>query len=236
MGLPADPFPSTRHSLVQHIGVGGAEGRAALDRFCAVYWPCVYEFIRRRRERFGRDDAEDLTQGFFAELVDRNDLASVSRERGKLRAYLVTAIRNYVANADRSAGAQKRGGRAPVVALDDATIGRIERELEEDPDTSPEAALERRMLDRVLAAAREQLHQEWIDKQWGERWEVVHHLLSQSPERGEFRRIAADLGLDEVNARQLVHRLRKRYERIVAYLLHERGAEQATLGGGVDQR
>jgi RNA polymerase sigma-70 factor (ECF subfamily) len=186
----------------------------------------VYEVIRRKRARFGRDDAEDLTQGFFAELIARNDLCTIEPERGRLRAYLVTAIGNFLANVDRDAHRQKRGGRAQVVSLEEETLAEIEQDLESNPGASPERALERRLALRVLEAARAQLHQEWVEKGRKEHWHAVSHLLEQDPERGEYRRLGEKLGYDEVNTRQLVRRLRERHRRIVEYLANERaGAE-----------
>jgi RNA polymerase sigma-70 factor (ECF subfamily) len=180
----------------------------------------VYEYIRLKRARYGRDDAEDLTQGFFTELIARNDLARIEPERGKLRAYLVTSIVNYLARVDRDAGTEKRGGTAQVVSLETETLAELERSLESNPNASPERALERRLAMRVLDAAREQLFEEWVEKGWEHHWHVVHHLLGDDVQRGEYRRLSEKLGLDEVNTRQLVHRLRQRHRRIVEYLVH----------------
>jgi RNA polymerase sigma-70 factor (ECF subfamily) len=214
-------FPSTRHSLIQRIGRGGPEGNDALRRVCEIYWPCVYEYIRRCRERFDRDDALDLTQGFFTELIARNDLATIEPGRGRLRTYLVKAIGNYLVNVDRDARAGKRGGGAQVVSLEEETIAKIEEDLKSNPGASPERALERRLALRVLEAARDQLHVEWVEKGWGDHWHVVSHLLEEDVQRGEYRRLSEKLGYDEVNTRQLVRRLRKRHLRIVEDLVND---------------
>jgi RNA polymerase sigma-70 factor (ECF subfamily) len=186
----------------------------------------VYEFIRRKRARFGRDDAEDLTQGFFAELIARNDLATIEPERGRLRAYLVTAIGNYLANADRDARRQRRGGGTQVVSLEEEALVEIEENLKSNPSASPERALERRLALRVLAAARKQLYEEWVEKGREQHWHALCHLLEQDPERGEYRRLSEKLGYDEVNTRQLVRRLRERHRRIVEYLANERAGSE----------
>jgi RNA polymerase sigma-70 factor (ECF subfamily) len=218
-------FPSTRHSLIQRIGRGGPEGNAALRRACEIYWPSVYEYIRRKRARFGRDDAEDLTQGFFEELIARNDLATIEPGRGRLRTYLVKAIGNYLANVDRDARAHKRGGGTQVVSMEEEAIEEIEEDLENNPDASPERALERRLALRVLAAARGQLYEEWVEKGRKEHWHALCHLLEEDVQRGEYRRLSQKLGYDEVNTRQLVRRLRERHRRIVEYLAHERSPD-----------
>ncbi|WP_437586213.1 RNA polymerase sigma factor [Sorangium sp. So ce1000] len=108
---PPHRFPETSWGLVGRAGLPLApEGRQALAALCELYWYPVYSFVRR----YGApaDEAQDLTQGFFARLLERSDLATADQERGRFRSWLIACVKHYVAN-ERAPVAQGRsvGGR-----------------------------------------------------------------------------------------------------------------------------
>src|SRR6202047_2176942 len=120
-------FVTTHWSVVLAAQGESEIAREALEKLCRTYWWPLYGFVRRLG--YAPEEAQDLTQGFFARLLERRDLDSVRREKGRLRSYLLTSLKNFVANAHRSANAIKRGqGRAPV-ALEEL-LSRERAELE----------------------------------------------------------------------------------------------------------
>src|SRR5688572_24580619 len=110
------PFQTTRWSMVLDAGESGhAESSRALAELCQIYWPPLYAYLRRNR--IERNDAEDLVQGFFALLLSRQDLASVTPERGRFRSFLLASLKHFLANERERANAQKRGGGQTVLSL-----------------------------------------------------------------------------------------------------------------------
>jgi DNA-directed RNA polymerase specialized sigma24 family protein len=109
-------FQTTRWSLVAAAGESTPETRTALAELCRLYWPPVYTFVRRTRR--DPQDALDLTQSFFAQILAHNDLANVDRRRGRFRNWLLAALKHFLANERRRERAKKRGGGATVLSLD----------------------------------------------------------------------------------------------------------------------
>ena len=118
----------------------GPAARAALETLCSAYWYPLYAYVRRRG--IASEDARDLTQGFFAQLLERNDCARADRDRGRFRAFLLASLRNYLANEWDRERAAKRGGGVRLVALD--LDGAEERyALEDGRELTPEAYFDR---------------------------------------------------------------------------------------------
>jgi RNA polymerase sigma factor (sigma-70 family) len=113
-----DRFPPTRWSVIDAARSGDqAERTRAMDTLCAAYWKPVYKYVRLRWNR-PLDDAQDLTQGFFVQLIERDLLDKFDPEKSRLRTYLRVCVDSFVMNADKAAKRQKRGGNIPHVALD----------------------------------------------------------------------------------------------------------------------
>ena len=121
-----DRFPATRISVVDAVRSGDPARRAlAMESLCAAYWKPVYKYVRLRWNR-PADDARDLTQGFFAELIERGLLEKYDPQKSRLRTFLRVCIDSYVANENRAAVRIKRGGAFLHVALDfDAAEGEL---------------------------------------------------------------------------------------------------------------
>src|SRR5262245_45558107 len=114
---PPARFATTRWSMVvDAVRNSSADSRRALSELCAIYWYPLYAFVRRRGSN--RDDAQDLTQEFFAELLDKETLRVADRQRGRFRTFLLAAITNFPAKQRRKAGARKRGGGRAAISLD----------------------------------------------------------------------------------------------------------------------
>src|SRR5213082_2526534 len=125
-------FITTHWSVVLEAQGESPAAQEALEKLCRVYWRPIYSFIRRQGTR--TEDAEDLTQGFFALLLERKDLNTVRKEKGRLRSYLLTSVKNFLADEARRAMAMKRGKGQRLIPLDD--IRERERVDDERSDRS----------------------------------------------------------------------------------------------------
>src|SRR3954471_10218810 len=151
-------FATTRWSVVLRAGAGSSASDDALARLCRAYWYPLYAFVRRQGH--GPHDAQDLTQGFFARLLEKKDLAAVDRSKGKFRSFLLAAMKHYLANEWDRARAQKRGGGLALISIDDAEAeGRYAHEAAEQ--STAEQLFDRRwaltLLDQVLARLEDEM-------------------------------------------------------------------------------
>jgi RNA polymerase sigma-70 factor (ECF subfamily) len=207
------PFATTHWSLVQAAGrQGSADAQRALAQLCETYWYPVYAFVRRQ----GGDAAlaQDLTQAFFCRLLEKNDLAAADRQRGRFRAFLLTAVKHFLSNERDRAMAKKRGGGQRPLSLDfDAAEGRYRREPSHD--LTPERLFERRwaleVLDRTLA----RLRTEHIEAGKERLFEGLKGTLAGEPTAAPLAEIAALLGTTEGALKTAAHRLRRRYRDLI---------------------
>src|SRR5205814_5904549 len=131
----------------------------ALDRLCRLYWSPLYAYVRRRGYR--PEEAQDLTQEFFARLLRRNDLAQVKPELGRFRSFLLASMKHFLANEWDAAQTWKRGGGQQRLAWDDQTLER-QYQLEAAEQTTPESIFERRWALNILEQTLTQLRQEYF--------------------------------------------------------------------------
>src|SRR2546427_12594045 len=117
----AAPFTTTHWSVVLEAQGESPAAQEALEKLCRTYWRPIYGFVRRQGA--GTEDAEDLTQGFFALLLERKDLNTVRKEKGRLRSYLLTSVKHFLADESRRAMALKRGKGQRLIPLDDIREG-----------------------------------------------------------------------------------------------------------------
>lgn len=217
-------FAQTRWSMVVAAADRGSQGQEALEHLCAAYWYPLYAFVRRQGK--SAHDAQDLTQGFFARLLAKNDLTAVDRAKGKFRSFLLAALQHYLANEWDRAQAQKRGGGTVLLSIDDAEA---ERRYHEEPaaQITAEQLFDRRwaltLLDRVLA----RLSAEMQEAGRAAQFEALKFSLT-----GEigapYVEIAQRLGTTEGALKVSIHRLRDRYRALLRAEIAE------TVGGDAD--
>jgi RNA polymerase sigma factor (sigma-70 family) len=202
-------FDTTRWSLVLAAGGGDrVAAQAALASLCESYWYPLYAYVRRR----GRspDDARDLTQAFFASLLERRDFEHVDRELGRLRAFLLASLKHFIANEFARDQALKRGGGVSPISL---TVDSAEEQYAREPAdaTTPETLYERRwalaVIDRVLAGVRE----EWRTHKREHEFDALRSCLLGSAPPGGYAATAVQLGMSEGAVKTAVHRLRRRF-------------------------
>ncbi|MCP5516060.1 MAG: sigma-70 family RNA polymerase sigma factor [Verrucomicrobiales bacterium] len=204
-----DWFATTHWTLVAAVGdQDSPAAAAALEELCRTYWQPLYAYVRRRGH--SREDAEDLTQGFFARLLERNDLVGLSPDRGRFRAFLLAAFNHFLANEWKYRRRLKRGGAGNPLSLDWREAESRYAALGMDggsPDRLYDRAWVVTLLDRVLARLAEECAAE------GKGGVFARLKGCLMLERGEipYPDMARETGLSEGALRVAVHRLRRRY-------------------------
>lgn len=197
------------------LAAGGSTtqgGEDALEGLCEVYWFPLYAYVRRRG--YGKEDAEDLTQAFFADLLRRRDFSRADAERGKFRAFLLASLQHFLANERDRSRRLKRGGGALHFSLDwqdaDMRFG-----IADAASATPNEAFDREwavaLLERVLG----RLQKEWMVDGKRERFERMKEFLTSDMGETPQTEVAAELGMEEGALRVAVHRMRKRYRELL---------------------
>ncbi len=226
---PRDVFVTTRWTMVLSAGrKSSPHSDRALAELCQTYWYPLYAYIRRQGRT--KEDAEDLVQAFFARFLEKNYLEGLAAERGKFRAFLLAALKHFLANEWDKTQAQKRGGGAEHLSLNwqDAD----ERFHLDPPDpTNPERLFDREwalaLLDRVIG----RLAAECARDGKADLFTQAKGFLTVSSAAIPYREAARRLGMDEGALRVAVHRLRKRYRE----LLRDEIAQTLAEPGQVDE-
>jgi RNA polymerase sigma factor (sigma-70 family) len=208
--LAADvQFPTTHWSAVLAARAQGSpQATAALAELCQAYWYPLYAYIRRRGNN--PTDAEDLTQGFFARLLEKNYIGDVTPGVGRFRCFLLASLKHFLANEWDRAQAGKRGGGKVIISLDDQDA-ETRYQFEPVEKGTPETLFEQRwaltVLERVLA----RLRKEFVATEKAELFDQLKVFLSTDQPDCSYAEIAAHTGLKEGTVKVAVHRLRRHY-------------------------
>jgi RNA polymerase sigma factor (sigma-70 family) len=205
-------FTTTHWSIVLAAQGRSPAAEAALENLCRTYWRPVYGFVRRRG--VAPEEAKDLTQGFFALLLERRDFDAVRKEKGRLRSYLLTSVKHFLTNEHNRAMAIKRGEGRQLIPLEDLR----ERErvgFESSETLAADQIYERRwalsMLDQVLA----RLGDEYSAAGNTPLFDRLQKSLTDEPDRPSPADIAHEFGMTESAVRQAAYRLRLRYRQLL---------------------
>ena len=223
----AAAFATTHWSLVLTAQGRSPAADEALEKLCRTYWWPLYGFVRRNG--FGPEEAQDLTQGFFALLLERRDLDAVRREKGRLRSYLLVSLKNFMAKARRRELTLKRGEGRALVPLHEL-LARERADLEPADNLSADRIYERRWALTLLELVLTRLENEYRAANHAKLFECLKEFLSDEPERRSQAEVAAELGMTENAVKQAFHRLRQRYRQ----LLHEEIAQTVAVPGDVE--
>ncbi len=201
----------------------------ALEKLCRTYWRPIYGFVRR--QGVGPEEAKDLTQGFFALLLERRDFDAVRKEKGRLRSYLLTSLKHFLANEHNRAIAIKRGAGQRLIPLED--LRERERAGFEPSETlPPDEIYERRwalsVLDHVLARLGDE-HRAAGPASAG-LFDRLQKSLADEPDRPSPAETAREFGMTESAVRQASYRLRQRYR----HLLREEIAHTVMAPGDIE--
>ena len=205
-------FATTHWSVVLEAQGETPAAQEALERLCRIYWRPIYSFLRRRGT--SADNAQDLTQGFFALLLERRDLRTVRKEKGRLRSYLLTALKHFLADEHRRAMAIKRGKGERLIPLEELRTEERGDMEPADPLTA-ERIYERRwastLLDRVLT----RLEDQYRSRGNAALFDSFNQLLADEPGAPSHADIAARLGMTENAVSQAFHRFRQSYQSLL---------------------
>lgn len=221
-------FETTRWTLVLAVAErDDGHARQALASLCQSYWHPVYAYLRAHG--FERQEAEDLTQGFFTRLIEKGALRHARRERGRFRSFLLASLKNYLANERQRAGAKKRGGNHVLLRLEPE---QVERRLLLQPvtPTTPEQVFLRHWGLTVLERVMRSLEVEMRRRGRAEELEVLKDFLAGSDGGLRYKDAAARLDTTEGAIKVRVHRLRRRF----GELLRDEIAEVVSSPGEVE--
>jgi RNA polymerase sigma factor (sigma-70 family) len=210
----AAQFGQTQWSIV--LAAAGkrevAQAQQSLEKLCRVYWLPLYTYIRRQGE--SPHDAEDLTQEFFARLLEKDFLCSVDRTKGRFRSFLLASLKHFLSNQRDRARAQKRGGGQSPLSLD---FSDAETSIAFQPadNQTPEKAFEKRWALALLEQSLARLRQEYSDRGRQDLFEQLKATLTEGRGSVAYVELAARLKISEASVKMAVHRLRQRYREVL---------------------
>ena len=207
------PFHTTHWSVVLLAAQGASpdEAQEALADFCRAYWPPLYAFLRRQGH--ASSDAQDLTQAFFAHLLEQNTLQRVNREKGRLRTFLLGSLQHFLANEHDRARALKRGGGRQIVSMD-GVLAEVESALLTATEFDETGYYDQTWAALLVSRAWRRLHEEYDAAGKTHILEELKPFLvggSQTP--GSQEQAAARLGWPVATLRTSLLRLRQRYRK-----------------------
>jgi RNA polymerase sigma factor (sigma-70 family) len=220
-------FRTTHWSVVLEAQRESPAAQEALEKLCRTYWRPIYGFVRR--QGVGPEEAKDLTQGFFALLLERRDLNMVRQEKGRLRSYLLTSLKHFMTNEHSRAMAIKRGAGQRLIPLEDL---RERERIGFDPSETLAAdqIYERRWALSVLDQALARLGGEYRAAGTTQLFDQLQKSLTDEPDRPSTADTAREFAMTESAVRQALYRLRQRYRQV----LREEIAHTVMLPGEVD--
>jgi len=220
-------FTTTHWSVVLEAQGESPAAQEALEKLCRTYWRPIFAFLRR--QGIPPEEAEDITQGFFAQLLERRKFSALRKEKGRLRSFLLGALKYFVADEQRSAMAVKRGKGQRLIPLEELRADeRIEMEPS-DPMTA-EMIYERRWALTVLERVLSRLKDEYRAAGNAALFDALKELLPDEPGSPSQAEIAARFGMTENAIRQAFYRFRQRYQS----LLREEIANTVATPGDIE--
>jgi RNA polymerase sigma factor (sigma-70 family) len=205
-------FTTTHWSVVLEAQGPTPAAQAALEKLCRTYWLPIYAFVRRQGAE--SEEAKDLTQGFFALLLERRDFDTVRKEKGRLRSYLLTSLKHFLTNERNRAMAIKRGEGRRLISLDQ--LHQNERSGFEPADTATaDQIYERRWAMTVLNQVLARLEEEHRAAGKMQLFDRLQKSFTDEPDRSSQVKIAHDLGMTENAVNQAFHRFRQRYRELL---------------------
>ena len=211
---PATHFPAsfatTRWSLVVAAGDDSAEtSQQALEALCAAYWPPVYAYVCRVANS---EVARDLTQSFFVHLLEKKAIGKANPDRGRFRSFLLTALKNYLANERDKQRTLKRGG-GKILSLDFQTAD-SQAGIEPFSDLTPEREFERRWVLTLIELVLESLKNELVATGKSEHFDALKQSLTGEMSQFDYEFAGKTLEITPAAARQAGYRMRNRYREL----------------------
>ena len=216
-------FASTRWSIVLEAGdsaTTSAHALSALSELCQMYWRPMYAFLRK--EGYGPEDAQDLTQGFFADLIETRAYARADREKGRFRSFLLGTLKHFIADVRDRGRALKRGGGMILENLDDKAIAEAETRVAQAAKWQAEETYDREWAALLLRQALDRLTQECA---LAGKADLLRHLMPYLSANEEsvipYEQMAQQAHRPVTTLRSDVARLRKRYRAILREVVRD---------------
>jgi len=212
-------FATTHWSVVLAAGSGDSpQAATALEQLCRIYWYPLYAYVRRRG--YSPEDAQDLTQEFFAGLLGKHALAQITRQGGKFRSYLLTALNHFLVNEWERHRALKRDERRVAFSFD-ALDPESRYQGEPTDEATPEVVFERQWAATLLEQVMNRLRDEYVTEGKTDLFQRLQPCLTGAEPMLPYANLAARLGMTDDAVKMAVHRLRKRYgELLRAEVVH----------------
>lgn len=216
----AGRLPTTRWSLVVRAGEFSAGSQAAqtarqsLEELCQLYWPALYGYLRRRGRT--RQDCEDLIQGFFVHLLERESIATADQTRGRFRAFLYASLDHYVANEHRRENAVCRGGKATTFSIDRTSLDDADRACGAveiaDPAADPSGVFDREWANCLIRQTMAALEADYASRGKAEWFKKLSPMLGSAEiDAADREKIAKELEMSATALKVAIHRLRANY-------------------------
>jgi RNA polymerase sigma-70 factor (ECF subfamily) len=206
-------FMTTHWTDVMQAGdPSSPQGRVALEKLCKTYWYPLYAFARRQ----GNEEAtaKDLTQGFFAILIEKASLTKAQPEKGKFRSFLLARFKHFMTDERDKARALKRGGDMIFFSINDTTVeDRYSQKTADGND--PEKLYERHWASTLLEEARRRLEQEYANSDKRDFYKELEPFVLETGDAPPYALVAPKLGISEGGVRNRVHSMRQRYHQLV---------------------
>jgi RNA polymerase sigma factor (sigma-70 family) len=220
-------FTTTHWSVVLEAQGESAAAKEALEKLCRTYWRPIYSFVRRQGIR--PEEAEDITQGFFALLLERKDLNIVRKEKGRLRSYLLASVKHFQADEWRRAMAEKRGKGKWLIPLEEMRE-RERIDLKRSDSLTADQIYERRWALTVLEQVLARLREEYRSAGNMRFFEQMKKMLMDEPDRPAQAEVASEFEMTENAVKQAFYRFRQRYQT----LLREEIAHTVATPGDIE--
>ncbi len=205
-------FATTHWSVVLEAQGESPAAQEALEKLCRTYWRPIYAFVRRQGA--GTEDAEDLTQGFFALLLERKDLNTVRKEKGRLRSYLLTSVKHFLTDESRHAMAVKRGKGQRLIPLEE--IRECERVgVERSDRLTADQIYGRHWAFTVLEQVMTRLRDEYRSAGNLRFFDQMKKMLMDEPDRASQAQVASEFDMTENAVKQAFYRFRQRYQTLL---------------------
>ena len=213
--MGAEQFPATKWTVVLSAGKSVShESAEALRTLCEVYWYPLYAFVRR--QGYAPEDAQDLTQEFFARLLERRYVRDCRPEHGRFRSFLIASLKHFLANERDWARAQKRGRGRPAIPLDGVIqSGEYRYSLEPRDNLTPDKIFEKRWALTQLDQALSRLQREFEQAGKGEQFACLKGMLVGDDVDLRYRELANNLRMSEGALKVAIHRMRHRFGEIL---------------------
>lgn len=209
-------FPETRWTLLGRVGSDSddeTERTAALSDICAIYWPPIYAYIRSQGK--SSHDAEDLTQEFLYQFVQGEQFSRADQNKGRLRSYLLAAVKNFLITEHRKASRQKRGSGVLPLSLD---VGQGESrclQIASSSDCEPDHIFDRQWATTLMSHVMDQLKSRYHKRDQAELFTKLSQYLRVEPRGESLQKLASELGQTDGALRVALHRLRQRFKTIL---------------------